>query len=123
TPHAPSPEGVVHMLHNIDHTELPRALRHLLARGQTITRTLPRRSFLKLAGAGGLALGAFPHIAMGQAASTLKPTQLPAAFVQIAANGEVTVTINRLEFGQGVNTALPMILAEELDADWSQVRS
>ena len=43
--------------------------------------------------------------------------------MQIAANGEVTVTINRLEFGQGVQTALPMILAEELDADWSLVRS
>ena len=49
--------------------------------------------------------------------------QQPSAFVQIAPNGEVTVTINRLEFGQGVNTALPMILAEELDADWSLVRS
>ena len=59
----------------------------------------------------------------GQAASALKPTQQPSAFVQIARNGEVTVTINRLEFGQGVNTALPMILAEELDADWSLVRS
>ena len=117
------------MLHNIDHAELPRALQHLLARGQNVTKTLPRRSFLKLAGASGLALGAFPHIAMGQAtaggqaASALKPTQQPAAFVQIASNGEVTVTINRLEFGQGVNTALPMILAEELDADWSLVRS
>ena len=117
------------MLHNIDHTELPRALQRLLERGQNVARTFPRRSFLKLAGASGLALGAFPHIAMGQAtaggqaASALKPTQQPAAFVQIASNGEVTVTINRLEFGQGVHTALPMILAEELDADWSLVRS
>ena len=43
--------------------------------------------------------------------------------MQIAPNGEVMVTVNRLEFGQGVQTALPMILAEELDADWSLVRS
>ena len=116
------------MLPHIDYRELPRAAQRLMARGQTDEgRTLPRRSFLKLAGAGGLALGVFPHLAMaqatGQGASALKPTEQPSAFVQIAPNGEVTVTINRLEFGQGVNTALPMILAEELDADWSLVRS
>jgi isoquinoline 1-oxidoreductase subunit beta len=93
------------MLPNVDYSELPRALQHLLERGQSVTRTLPRRSFLKLAGASGLAPGAFPHIAMGQAASALKPTQQPSAFVQIAGNGEITVTINRLEFGQGVHTA------------------
>jgi len=117
------------MLPNIDYRELPRAAQRLMARSQfDEATTLPRRSFLKLAGVGGLALGAFPHLAMaeaavGQAASALKPTEQPSAFVQIASNGEVTVTINRLEFGQGVQTALPMILAEELDADWSLVRS
>lgn len=116
------------MLPNIDYREMPRALQHMLARDQADdTMTLPRRSFLKLAGVGGLALGAFSHLAMAQANDAsgvaLKPTQQPSAFVQIAPNGEVTVTINRLEFGQGVQTALPMILAEELDADWSQVRS
>ncbi|MDQ0585999.1 xanthine dehydrogenase family protein molybdopterin-binding subunit [Variovorax paradoxus] len=117
---------------HIDPSELPRALQRLMAASQQQpedTAALPRRSFLKLAGAGGLALGAFPHMAMAQAtgkgaaAGALKPTQQPSAFVQIAPNGEVTVTQNRLEFGQGVQTGLPMILAEELDADWSMVRS
>ena len=105
-------------------------LQRLLAAQSDATNpmTLPRRSFLKLAGAGGLALGAFPHLAHGArrprpGRQRLKPTQQPSAFVQIAANGSVTVTINRLEFGQGVQTALPMILAEELDADWCLVRS
>ncbi|MES2025784.1 MAG: xanthine dehydrogenase family protein molybdopterin-binding subunit [Pseudomonadota bacterium] len=113
------------MLPNIDYSEMPRALQHLMERGQTKeTGTFSRRQFLKVTGAAGLALGAFPHLAMGQAASNaLKPTQQPSAFVHIAPNGEVTVAINRLEFGQGVQTALPMILAEELDADWSLVRS
>jgi isoquinoline 1-oxidoreductase beta subunit len=113
--------------------ELPRALQHMLARERQddAPATLPRRSFLKLMGAGtaasgGLALGLFNSDALAADASApagLKPTEQPAAFVQIAPNGEVTVTINRLEFGQGVQTALPMILAEELDADWAKVRS
>ncbi|MBI2747383.1 MAG: xanthine dehydrogenase family protein molybdopterin-binding subunit [Burkholderiales bacterium] len=106
--------------------DMPRALQHLLARDEpTNMSALPRRSFLKLAGAGGLALGVYPGLATAQPAATagLKPTEQPSAFVQIATNGEVTVTVNRLDFGQGVQTALPMILAEELDADWSKVRS
>ncbi|ROM67258.1 carbon monoxide dehydrogenase [Pseudomonas brassicacearum] len=117
------------MLNDIFSDEVPRALQHLIERddGDSPT-TLPRRSFLKIVGIGGLALGAFPHLALAQeadpaGAQALKPTQQPSAFVQIAPNGEVTVTINRLEFGQGVQTGLPMILAEELDADWSLVRS
>ncbi|MDT8909068.1 MULTISPECIES: xanthine dehydrogenase family protein molybdopterin-binding subunit [Pseudomonas] len=117
------------MLNDIFPGEVPRALQPMferdLADGPT---TLPRRSFLKIVGIGGLALGAFPHLAMAQqandtAGAPLKPAQQPSAFVQIAPSGEVIVTINRLEFGQGVQTALPMILAEELDADWSLVRS
>ena len=116
------------MLPSIDYREMPRALQLLLERDASeAPAPLARRSFLKLAGAGGLALGAFPHLAAAQtgdvAAGALKPTQQPSAFVQIAPSGEVTVTINRLEFGQGVQTGLPMILAEELDADWRLVRS
>ncbi len=108
--------------------DLPRALQHLLAReaGAPAAAKLPRRQFLKLGAAGGFALGVFPLPGRAQGASAaadLKPTQRPGAFVAIAADGTVTVTVNRLEFGQGVQTALPMILAEELDADWSRVRS
>ena len=87
---------------------------------------LPRRSFLKMAVSSGFALGAYPLLAGAQgapaAAQGLKPFQQPSAFVRIDRDGTVTVTINRLEFGQGVLTALPMILAEELDADWAKVR-
>jgi isoquinoline 1-oxidoreductase beta subunit len=125
-PPKPLSEGNI-MLPNIDYSEMPRALQHMLERdqaNQTVeTATLTRRSFLKFAGIGGLALGAFPQLALAQAVTGLRPAQQPSAFVQIATNGEITVIINRLEFGQGVQTALPMILAEELDADWSLVRS
>lgn len=109
--------------------QLPRALQHLLDRDAASrdgAAPLDRRQFLKLAGAGGLALGAWPALAGGaptDAPGVLKPFQQPEAFVQIAADGTVTVTVNRLEFGQGVHTALPLVLAEELDADWSLVRA
>jgi isoquinoline 1-oxidoreductase beta subunit len=54
----------------------------------------------------------------GSAAGTLAPN----AFLQVDATGEVTIWASKSEMGQGVRTALPMIVAEELDADWSRVR-
>ena len=115
------------MLHHIAPHELPRALQHLMSRDQEQDiAALPRRSFLKIAGASGFALGAYPFLADAQTSAAspagLKPSQQPASFVQIAPSGEVTVTVNRLEFGQGVQTGLAMILAEELDADWKRVK-
>ena len=46
----------------------------------------------------------------------------PNPFVRIGADDSVMVVVNHSEMGQGVNTALPMLVAEELDADWSKVR-
>ncbi len=46
----------------------------------------------------------------------------PNVFVTIASDGVVTITQHRSELGQGVRTALPMILADELGADWKMVR-
>ena len=108
--------------------ELPKGLQAMLARNEdkTASEGLPRRSFLKLTAVSGFALGAFPLGTLAQDAAKptgLKPTQQPSAFVQIDKDGTTTITINRLDFGQGVQTGLPMILAEELDADWSKVRS
>ncbi len=90
---------------------------------------LDRRRFIKLAGAGSFALAAVPLSplsAQAQAAAPtaeLKPHQLPGPFVSIAADGTVTVMVNRLEFGQGVATSLPMLVAEEMDADWSRMKA
>lgn len=115
------------MLPSIAPHDMPRALQLMLARANTDgTAGLPRRDFLKLSVASGFALGVAPLALQAQTAPApagLKPHQQPAAFVAIARDGTVTVTVNRLEFGQGVQTALPLILAEELDADWSRVRS
>src|SRR5690242_7594307 len=45
----------------------------------------------------------------------------PDAFIHIRSDGKIVIQVNRIEVGQGTHTALPMILADELDADWSQV--
>jgi isoquinoline 1-oxidoreductase beta subunit len=45
----------------------------------------------------------------------------PDAFVNIKPDGKIVIQVNRLEFGQGVHTGLPMVLADEMDADWANV--
>ncbi|HLA26794.1 MAG TPA: xanthine dehydrogenase family protein molybdopterin-binding subunit [Syntrophales bacterium] len=47
---------------------------------------------------------------------------LDLSFVRIGADNSVTVIVNHSEMGQGVYTGLPMLVAEELDADWSKIR-
>ena len=84
---------------------------------------LNRRSFLQMSAltGGGLALGFFdsPFLpAQGMARMDL----LPSAFIKIAADGTITVMARAPEIGQGVKTMLPMMIAEELDADCSKVR-
>jgi isoquinoline 1-oxidoreductase subunit beta len=89
--------------------------------------TLSRRNFLRVsatAGGGLLVALYFDSTASAkmqsesQSAPKIYP---PDAFVEIRPDGKIIIQVNRLEFGQGVQTALPMILADEMDADWSQV--
>ena len=84
---------------------------------------IDRRTFLKMAVGSGFALAAFPGAAQAPSApAELKPHQRPSAFVSIADDGTVTVTIGKIDIGQGVHTALPMLVAEEMDADWNKVK-
>jgi isoquinoline 1-oxidoreductase beta subunit len=46
----------------------------------------------------------------------------PNAFLKIDNTGSVTIILHKCELGQGVGTTLPMIVAEELEADWSRIR-
>lgn len=110
--------------------QMPKGLLALVQRDHDAPESIAnegiaRRSFLKMGAASGFALGVYPLLAGAQTAAPagLKPFEQPSAFVRIAKDGTVTVTVNRLEFGQGVLTALPMCLAEELDADWSKVQA
>jgi isoquinoline 1-oxidoreductase beta subunit len=88
---------------------------------------LSRRDFLK-AGAG-LTLGiaapaAFAQAGPGRAGgkAVASGTFEPNAFVRIGADNRVTVIVKHLEMGQGTYTGLPTLVAEELDADWGQIR-
>jgi CO/xanthine dehydrogenase Mo-binding subunit len=51
------------------------------------------------------------------------PLFAPNAWVRIGRDDIITVSVNHSEMGQGIMTALPMLVAEELEADWSKVRA
>ena len=87
---------------------------------------MKRREFLKAGAAlgGGLLISLYvPEFvpAARAADSTAKPVALN-AFVRIGTDETVTVISNHSEMGQGIYTSLPMLLNEELEADWARVR-
>jgi CO/xanthine dehydrogenase Mo-binding subunit len=79
---------------------------------------LSRREFVAagVAAGAGLVIGFYlPH---GNSSGT---TFAPNAYLKITPDGKITIVVARSEMGQGVRTSLPMILAEELEADWKQI--
>jgi isoquinoline 1-oxidoreductase subunit beta len=79
---------------------------------------LSRREFV----AAGVAAGAGLVIGFYLSHGEEKKTSFsPNAYLRIAPDNKVTIVVARSEMGQGVRTALPMILAEELEADWKQI--
>jgi isoquinoline 1-oxidoreductase beta subunit len=89
---------------------------------------LNRRSFLRVsaAAAGGLLVSLYLDVpAFAREGNQAQPPKVypPDAFVHVRPDGKILITVNRLEFGQGVQTSLPMLLADEMDADWSQVNA
>lgn len=83
-----------------------------------------RRDFLKATAVAGVGLTIavyLPACAPGEDAPVTTPFR-PNAWVRVSTDNSVTLVVDRSEMGQGVYTALPMLLAEELDVPWSMVR-
>jgi isoquinoline 1-oxidoreductase subunit beta len=92
-------------------------------------RRLSRRELLKLGMAGsGLVLGVYdPAFARQKKKAPVAPPApkavfSPNAFLKIDSAGAITIFVTRTEVGQGVRTALPQIIADEMEADWASVR-
>ncbi len=85
---------------------------------------LNRREAIKTAAVlgGGLILACYFSVPGSVQAEEEKMAFAPNAFLRIGSDGTVLFIDNKSEMGQGVYTSLPMILAEELDCDWSSVR-
>src|SRR6202047_3627051 len=91
------------------------------------SNAMGRRSFLRVSAiaGGGVLLSVYldPRL-LGQAPQAPPPANLtPNAFIRIAPDGIVTITAKNPEIGQGIKTMLPMLIAEELDVDWKDVRT
>ena len=85
-----------------------------------------RRTFLKSSTvlAGGLVIGFWISERQGRAFAEGAPKLVaPNAFLRIAKDGTITMVVKHLEFGQGVTTSLPMLIAEELECDWTKIRT
>jgi isoquinoline 1-oxidoreductase subunit beta len=104
---------------------LPEFMQKLQAQRAEEASQLSRRGFIKLTGfvGGGLVLAAAlpqrTHEAQAQASGAASFDANP--YVQIQPDGKIVLYAKNPDVGQGVKTSLPMIVAEELDADWQHV--
>src|SRR5438132_2569502 len=92
-------------------------------KGPDMTVDFSRRQFLSASAAlgGGLLIGfrtGAAHTAEGAAGATFTPN----AFIRIASDGQIVLTMPYVEMGQGTYTSIPMLIAEELEVDLKQVR-
>ncbi len=92
-----------------------------------MTSAMKRRDFLRTSAAvgGGLLISLYiPEFVLGGSsdAAPTPATFTPNAFIRIGSDNSVTVIVGKAEMGQGVYTSLPMLVAEELEADWSTIK-
>ncbi len=86
--------------------------------------SIGRRAFLQISavGSGGILLSLYLDPLVPVQGQPVPAAPIPSSFIRIAPDGVVTIMAKNPEIGQGVKTSLPMMIAEELDADWRVVR-
>jgi isoquinoline 1-oxidoreductase beta subunit len=85
---------------------------------------LNRRSFLKVtAGGGALLISGYIPGLREQSTSEAAGTFEPNIWLKIGADDSVTIMLTQLEMGQGVMTSMPMLVAEELDIDFTKIKT
>jgi isoquinoline 1-oxidoreductase beta subunit len=94
------------------------------ASGSRSANDLSRRAFLQagVAAGGGLMLSFSLPFADGAAGASRADAFAPNAFIRIATDGQITLTMPYVEMGQGTYTSIPMLIAEELEVDLKQVQ-
>jgi isoquinoline 1-oxidoreductase beta subunit len=83
---------------------------------------MSRRDFLKTAAMVGGSLMLGFHLPLGKFEAEAAGNFTPNAFIRIGTDNSLTFIINHSEMGQGVYTSLPMLIAEELECDWTKIR-
>lgn len=112
------------MLHHIEKTL---ASRPLPTAGTTVIENVSRRGFLAGAAGFAVALQVFPadaYVSYDHGGLTMPHGVVndPHVFVAIAADGTVTIVAHRAEMGTGSRTSIPMVIADEMEADWDKVK-
>ncbi len=100
--------------------ELEAVMKDASASWPTASMEVNRRSFLKLAGTAGAGLTLAISFGPAAFASDEDLAEFN-AYVRISPDGKIYIYASNPEIGQGVKTSMPMIVAEELDADWADV--
>jgi len=87
----------------------------------SVIMKLDRRDFLKLGAVAGTGLLLGVRVSRHSVAAAEVAGFQPNVFLRVDPGGDVTIWLAKSDMGQGVHTALPMIVADELDADWTRV--
>src|ERR687896_2458262 len=90
-------------------------------------QTIDRRAFLRVSALAGGGIALASYIEPAEALASWMTPKAPAAFtpnayIRITTDGVITIVAKNAEIGQGVKTMLPMLIADELDVDWKDVK-